>query len=217
MKLLPKTKTASAVMIICDLLVLAAAVVLDALRGSVPADFSFDPEQVEVVISHPYELFGIVTAVLLVVTAVMTGFIIADALTGARTKTAMRFVTAAVLLTVSAAAILFSHFFVCGAPVENRICFVFEDSSAGMNIAVQETEYSFGSGTMEIYKLEETVHDHEDGTSHAHYEVSYITGTEIHEFSTDASRYTLDWVLDTQLRIRFYDGDVHRTLQFSVE
>lgn len=215
MKFLIKPKIASAVMIVCDLLVLTAAVILDAFRAKVPASFSFDATRVKVDISHPYEYFGIVAAVLLVIAATMTGFMIAGAAAGVKSKMPMRITGAAVLLIVSAAAIIFSHFFVCGLPAKNTICFVFQNS--GLNIAVQETEYSFGTGTMDIYRLDETTHTHEDGSTYSEFDVSYITGTTITQFSTDATRYTLDWVLDTDLRLRFYDGDVHRTLQFSIE
>ena len=215
MKLLTKPRTAAAVMVICDVLVLAAAVILDALRARVPATFSFDPSNVEVDVSHPYDLFGIVTAVFLVIAAVMTGFMIAGAVAGSKSKMPMRITGAAVLLIVSAAVVIFSYFFVCGLPIKNTICFVFENN--GMNIAVQETEYAFGAGTMDIYRMDETSHVHEDGSAHSEFEVSHITGVEITEFSSDDTRYTLDWVLEHDLRVRFFDGDIHRTLQFTLE
>lgn len=214
MKLLMKPKIAAAVIGVCDLILLIAAIVLDAVRAKVPADLSFDPAQVKVEVSHPYEYFGIATAVFLAIAAVMTGFMIAGALAGTKVKTAARLVGAAVLLIVSVAVIIFAHFFVCGAPVEDTACFVFQNG--GVNIAVQETKYSFGSGMMDVYKLEGDMMLYA-GEAASKVSVTHITGTGITEFATNSSRYTLDEVYDAQMRLRFFDGDIHRTLQFTLE
>ncbi len=178
MKLLIKPKIAAAIAIICDLLVLAAAVVLDAVRSKVPASYSFDHIQVRVGVSHPYEYFGIATAVLLALVAVMTGFVIAGALAGGKAKMVMRLVGAAALLVVSVAVMIFAHFFVCGVPVEDTACFVL--NSGDKNIAIQETKYSFGKSMMDIYLLKGELHYHEDGEEDEAHAVSvtHITGTD---------------------------------------
>ncbi len=215
MKLLIKPKIAATIAIICDLLALAAAVVLDAFRSKVPASYSFDAEAVRVDVFHPYEYFGIVTAVLLAIAAVMTGFVIAGALAGGKAKMVMRLVGAAVLLVVSVAVIIFAHFFVCGAPVEDTICFVLNNGDK--NIAIQETKYSFGKSTMDIYALDGEMHYHEDGVEAVPVVVAYVTGTEITEFSKNADRYIVDEVFENELFVRFLDGNTYRTLQFTIE
>lgn len=215
MKLLIKPKIAAAIAIICDLLALAAAVVLDAVRSKVPASYSFDHIQVRVDVAHPYEYFGIATAVLLALAAVMTGFVIAGALAGGKAKMVMRLVGAAALLIVSVAVIIFAHFFVCGAPVEDTACFVL--NSGDKNIAIQETKYSFGMSTMDIYTLNGEMHYHEDGAEAHPVEVTHITGTDIMEFSKDPDRYIVDEVFENELFVRFMDGGTYRTLQFTIK
>lgn len=214
MKIFRRPKIAAAIVIVTDLLALVLAAVLNMLRGRIPAEYHFDDVQVYVEVSHPYELFGIFTALALVVAAAMAGVIIAAAVIGGKEKAASRIVGAVALLVLSAAAILFSHVFVCGLPAKNTYCFVFE-SEYGDMVAVQERQYTEAFGVTEVFSIETPEHEHHDDEEHEHYSVRYLTSTEITEFSKDNTRYTLDWAGE-DLRIRFYDGNLHRTLQIKL-
>lgn len=211
MKILRKPKIAVTIVIVTDILALILAAVLNMLRGLVPAEYHFDDIHVLVEVSHPYELFGLFTAVALVAAAALSGVMIAAAVIGGKEKATPRIVGAVLLLIISVAAILFSHVFVCGLPVKNIQCFLFEDTN-GDRVAVQERQYTENSGVLEIFSVDAIEHEHHEGEEHDHYSVAYLTSTPITEFSKNDDRYTLDWV-GNDLRIRYYDGAVHRTLQ----
>ncbi len=217
MKLIRKPKIAAAVVIITDIIALALAVLLNMIRGSVPAQYHFDDIKVRVEVSHPYDLFGIFTASALVLAAVMTGFIIAAAIAGGKSRMAGRITGASALLVVSAALVLFCHVFVCGFPVRHTSCFVYENENGDM-LAIQEKKFFENSGTTEVFRITVPPHEHHEDESgeHDHYEVVYLAATEITQFASDATRYTLGDI-DGDLGITFRDGEHYRTLQIRYE
>ncbi len=216
MKLIRKPIISAGVAIATDIIMLALAAVLNILRGRVPASYTFDPIEVLVIVSHPYDLFGILTAAALAIAAVMSAFIIAAAVTGSKSRAASRMVGAAVLLTVSVAAVLFAHFIVRGQTAEDYACHVFEDGN--YKVAIQETKYSEHEGTVEVFLLTEAAHDHDapDTSEHTHsYDVRLLAGSEIHTFSDSSDDYELVGDINENLVVRFMDGDSYR--QFNID
>ncbi len=217
MKLIRKPVIPATIAVITDLAALVLAVLLNILRGKIPAAYSFDSTNVVVKITHPYDYYGIFTAVALLTVVVMSGLIIAAAISGSKSKAASRGVGAAALLIISVAVVLFSHYVVRGLPAESYTCFVFEDGTD--TIAIQETKYIDGTGTNEVFRLCETEHDHDnpDTSEHKHYSVELLTGTEIKHFATDSTRYTLDYGYSNDIVIRFMDGDSYRSLNIKLD
>ncbi len=215
MKIIRRPMIAATVVIVADLLTLALAGVLNLVRGSIPANYRYVEDLVYIEITHPYDLFGIFTVAALVTAVVMTGCIIAAAITGAKAKTVSRIVGAAVLLVISVPLILFSHYFVCGIPARNFACFVFNDNE--YTIAIQETEYSDGTGTVEVFRLNEYEHEHNGTAEHEHYSVEFLTASELFDFSTDSTRYELEWGYSNDLVIRFQDKGSYRSFHIRME
>ncbi len=217
MILIRKPKIAVTAVIVTDIIALALAVLLNILRGSIPAEYHFDDIAVRVQVSHPYDLFGIFTAVALVLAAVMTGFVIAAAISGGRSRMASRITMASSMLVISVFVVLFCHVFVCGFPVRHTTCFVYENENGDM-LAIQEKKFFENSGTTEVFRITVPPHEHHEDESgeHDHYEVEYLAATEITQFASDATRYTLGDI-DGDLGITFRDGEHYRTLQIRYE
>ncbi len=217
MKLIRKPIIAAITAVIIDIIMLALAVVLNLLRGKFPAQYSFNETDVKVEIFHPYDYFGILTAAALAAVIVIAALIIAAALTGAKAKTASRIVGAIILVVLSSGAVLFSHYIVCGIPDTGHICYVFRSEEC--DLAIQETEYIDGTGTVEVFKLTELPHDHESlGTAeHEHYNVTFLAASEIQNFSTDNNRYTLEWDINGRLVIKFKDGMSYRSFNIRLD
>lgn len=201
MKLLKRPQLAASIAATVDIVMLAAAVVLSYLRGSFATEYSFDAEKMLINSRHPYDYFGIVAAVALVVAAAMTAFIIAGAVMGDSKKRVPRLVGGAALMILSTAAVLLSWFIVKGQQPQSVEYYPYTDKT--MQIVVAEEKYDYAFGVAKFFLVDEDA-----GTA------KLLISTDITTFTgEDTERYKFEWIAEDQLRIVFFDGTYAHEIQ----
>lgn len=201
-KIIRRPMIAAGVTVTTDILMLAAAVVLSILRPNFPPEYTCTAEKT-IVSSHPYEFFGIPTAIALVTAAVMSGIIVAGAFaSGSKKNTAPRVVGAVALLVISAALILFSALVVRGEQPSDTEFYRYTDELT--NIVIAEEHYS-GYGVTRVFRV--------TGKNEP---AELLASADIHEYATGPERYNLSWAAADVLLIGFTDGMSARTLQISM-
>lgn len=204
MKILRRPKLAAAIAVVADILILAAAVVLDRLRGSFSATYAFDPESLAISESHPYDMFGAAAAVVLVLAAVMSAFMIAGAFTSGGSRTAQRITGGVCIMVFSAAAVLCAFMLVNGRRPDSVEYLSYTDDE--LRIVVAEEHYGESLGVAEFFAV-----DSDTG------EARLLVTTDISTFADgDKERYTLLWTDEGRLGIRFVDGLLTRMIRVDV-
>ena len=202
MKLLRRPKLAAALAVATDILMLVAAVVLDALRERFPAEYTFDFDIYSLGIStrHPYDLFGIAAAVALVFVTVMAAFVIAGGFVSGSGKVAQRISGGIALIVLSAAVVLFSFFIVRGRQPEQVEYIAYTDES--ICIVIAEERYSGDVGVLKLF-------DAQLGGG----EARLMATTELNTFANgDTERYEFTWVDTQTLAVSFIDGPNKRDI-----
>lgn len=201
---------AAVIAIIADLLLLAAAIVLNALRGNFSESYTYTQDLVTeyytIYAHHPFDLFGIPAAVVLVIVAGMSAVIIAGAFVKSSDgkSGAPHIVGACVLLAASVAVVFLSMFVVKGAQPQHRSYLYYTDET--MHLTFIEEKYSEDYGALKIFRI------HEDCD-----EAELLAMTDISEFAESNERYSLAWIDEDVLQITYADGMNHRSLQLIVE
>lgn len=204
-KLIRRPMLAAGIAIAADILILAVAAVLNAVRSQVPAEYYFTVER-RITASHPFEYFGIVAAVVIVIAAAMSALILINALTNSAEskKTAPRVAGAVTLLIFSAAAALVSWLIVSGQkPIDEKYYYFTNDE---LYIVMQEEKYSDSYGVLKLFSTPES-----EG------EATLLASTDISSFGENEEHYTLEWLSETAIGVRFADGLKYRSLQIPIE
>ncbi|MBE6902303.1 MAG: hypothetical protein E7478_07490 [Ruminococcaceae bacterium] len=204
MKLLRRPMLAAAIAVAADVVVMAAAVLLDVLRGRFTATYTFDPELVLISESHPYDMFGVVVALAMVLAAVMAAFIIAGGFTTGGGKVAQRITGGVLLVAASVAAMMISLMLVGGRRPQQVTYLSYTDDA--LHIVVAEEKYSEELGVANFFSVND-----ETGAA------ELLVATDISTFANDnAERYTLVWTDSDTLGIRFVDGMLTRMIRVDV-
>lgn len=202
MKLLRRPVFAAALAVVVDILMLVAAVVLDALRARFGAEYSFNSETLEVTAQHPYDYFGIVAALALVFVTVMAAFVIAGGFASGGGKVAQRVCGGIALVVVSAAVVLFSFLVVRGKQPDRIEFIAYTDDT--LHLVIAEERYADDLGAAKIYGV-----DVDSG------EARLLVSTDISTFADgNTERYEFVWADAQTLAIGFMDGMTKRVLQF---
>ncbi len=204
-KLIRRPVLAAVIAIAADILILVAAAVLSAVRDQVPSEYYFTAERI-ITASHPFEYFGIAAAVVIVIAAAMSVLMLISALTiSAESKRTAPQITGAVLLLVfSAAAALVSWLIVSGQKSVSEEYYYFTNDE--LHIVMQEEKYSDTYGVLKIFSTPES-----EG------EAILLASTDISSFGENEEHYTLEWLSDDVIGVRFSDGMKYRSLQIPIE
>ncbi len=206
-KFLNNTRLSAGIAIAADFLALIAGIVLNALRSSVPSDYTYtdNGSTYEITVSHQLDVFALIFAVMLIIAAAMSAVMLIGAVTKHRdTKKGIpTIIGAAVLLVVSAAVILFSYFFSHGEAPSRTQQYSFTDEEN--QLVLLEEQYN-GYGMLRIFLAFA-----ESG------EAELLVSTDIAELSESPERYEISWVSDTTLTVSFTDKNKSRMLQINVE
>ena len=187
-----------------DILLLAAAAVLRALRGSFTTAYTY-AEGAGITESCGADTAIMIAAVTaLAVTAALAGFIFAGAALwgGEDGSAALRVITGAVMLCLSAAAAGFAVYAVRGEqPAESEYSGFID--GRGRVVIIVEEEYREGN-MLKVYRL--------DGEQENAYRLTALSLKERTQDSDFDSRYHLSWLSDGLLTLDFTDGGAYRTL-----
>lgn len=201
MKLLRKPKLAAGIAVTADILLLAAAVVLSAIRGRFQSEYIYSSDPVAITASHPYDHFGIAAALVLVLAAVMTAFIVVGAVGKAGKNGTPQLVGGIALIVFSTAAVLFAWLVVRGQQPRSVEYLAYTDET--LHIVVMEEQYTDALGAAKVFSVDP------DSNS-----ASLLAVTDIAEFADgNEERYALSWVSKDVLKITFIDGFRIRELQ----
>lgn len=204
-RVLRKPMIPAAVLLALDVLTLAAAAVLNALRGSINEKYFYADGVV--ISSSPYSWFGAVAAGLAIAAAAVTALIIAGAFLARGRRgadIAFEIGAALLLLALSAGAAGFSLYIVNGERPQNIIYTSFTDEENRLIFA--EEQYR-SMNMLKIYLAEES-----GG------ECARLVCAELKELSDGNAeeRYAIKYVTENVLRITFTDGTAYRTLELTI-
>lgn len=204
MKFLRKPQYAAVIAVVADILMLVAAVILDAVRERFPAEYTFNVDAISVSSTHPYDMFGIVAASVLVLAVVMSALVIIGGIVNGGKKAAPRITGGIVLLILSAGVIMFSYAVVKGRQPESTEFFAYTDDT--LRIVIAEERYEDDLGMMKLFQVNEDTGDAE-----------LLTATDITTFANGATdRYNFSWLTEYALRVSFQDGINMRVLQIPI-
>ena len=205
MKILRKPQVAFSVAIAADILMLVAAVVLDAVRDKFPIEYTFTVESIAVNASDPYSFFGIIAALVLVLVVVMSAFIMIGGYISEGKKKAPRIIGGIALLVMSVGLILFSFLVVRGRQPDSIEYIAYTDDT--LRIVVAEEKYDEDFGAVKFFKVDEN-----SGSA------ELLASTDISMFANgDTERYSFAWETNTTLKVVFYDVNSSRVLLMPIE
>lgn len=185
-----------------DVIMLILAAILDSLRESLPTEYTLT-DSGEIISSHPLDRFGIAVAVALVIVTVMFALALISIINSDDKKRRGKVIGFSVMFAVSAAAVMFSYFWVRGSQPQRTVTYSYSDSN--VNLVLMEDSHSSDFGTLRAFITNET-----------HDEIALLAATDIHSRSERKEDYTIDWVMDGVLRITFLDGDSYRGIQIDL-
>lgn len=194
----------ASVLLALDILTLAAAAVLNAVRGSVTERYFYADRVVSC--SDPYSWFGIAAAVLLVAAAAVTALIIAGGVIRGRrgSELILNIAAAVLLLALSAGAAGFSLHIVKGEQPQNVVFTSFTNEENRLIFA--EEQYR-NENLLKIYfaELDET-------------ECQRLVCVPLMELTSgdDEDRYTIQYLNENELLVSFTDGITYRTLELKI-
>lgn len=205
-RVLRKPMIPAAALLALDVLTLAAAAVLNALRGSVTEKYYYADGVV--ISSSPYSWFGAVAAGLAIAAAAVTALIIAGAfLARGRHSADIAFETGAavLLLVLSAGAAGFSLYIVNGEQPQNITYTSFTDEEKQLIFA--EEQYREGN-LLKIYLAGES----DNG------ECARLVCAELKELShgNAGERFKIMYVTESRVNVSFADGTAYRTLELTL-
>lgn len=190
-----------------DILTLAAAAVLNALRGRFTERYFYADGVVSA--SSPYAWFGVAAAVIIIIAAAVTALIIAGAFLGRgrnRSEIIFETVAAVLLLALSAGAAGFSLYIVNGEQPQNIVFTSFSDEE---NRLVFAEERYRNENLLKIYFV---------GNAPDEGECARLVSTELKELSQGNAeeRYTIQYVTENALLVTFADGTAYRSLELTI-
>ncbi len=185
-----------------DALMLVAAMVLDAVRDSVPAAYVFEDDG-NITASHPFDRFGFAAAAALVIVTAMFAAALVNIISADVKKRGARIAVFSALFAVSVAAVMFSYLWVRGAKPINTSVYSYTDSR--VRLALMEENYTDDFGALTVF----AVNEQRD-------QLALLAATDIHSRSDSSEDYYIDWIMDGMLRITFLDGDSYRAVQIDL-
>lgn len=197
----------ASVLLALDILALAAAAVLNAVRGRVTERYFYTDGVVSA--SEPYSWFGAVSAGLMIAAAAVTALIIAGAFLGrGRNKAELVFETAAaiLLLALSAGAAGFSLYIVRGEQPRNVVFTPFTDEENQLIFA--EEEYR-DENLLKIYFVGGAPEENEC------VRLVSVPLAELTEGKAD-ERYDIRYISERTVLVSFSDGTAYRTLELKI-
>lgn len=204
MRILKKPKLIAAVLLVLDMLLLAAALVVDSLRSQFDTVYTLT-EDGRITASHPLDMFGIVVAAVLLVAAVLIVLFAMVVISNRHGKKMGSGIAAcAVLAVFSMGVIIFSHLWVRGAKPAETYYHTYTDHT--IKLIITEDDYSDDHAELSVFICNASTG-----------ELALLTVTDIVDVMNDDSRFKLDWIMDRTLRIRFPDGISYRSMQINLE
>lgn len=197
----------ASVLLALDILALAAAAVLNAVRGRVTERYFYADGVVSA--SEPYSWFGAVSAGLMIAAAAVTALIIAGAFLGrGRNKVELVFETAAaiLLLALSAGAAGFSLYIVRGEQPRNVVFTPFTDEENQLIFA--EEQYR-DENLLKIYFVGGAPEENEC------VRLVSVPLAELTEGKAD-ERYDIRYISERTVLVSFSDGTAYRTLELKI-
>lgn len=194
---LPKNGIIIGAILLINTALLAAGLVL----ANIPHEIIYTLDKDKVQRENPLAFFGIIAAVVLGISCVLTAFLLAGSLS--RGKKAPAVITAVFLIAVSLVMIGSAAVVVFGFPVSERRCYRYTDEN--FKLIIEETSSYFTEGSVNFFLAEG-----EDNR------LRLLAGTTLRDYPGNAERYKLAWVSDTQLMAGFEDGGKYRTIQMNV-
>lgn len=197
----------AAALLALDILALAAAAVLNAVRGRVTERYFYADGVVSA--SEPYSWFGAVAAGLMIAAAAVTALIIAGAFLGrGRNKAELVFETAAaiLLLALSAGAAGFSLYIVRGEQPRNVVFTPFTDEENQLIFA--EEQYR-DENLLKIYFVGGAPEENEC------VRLVSVPLAELTEGKAD-ERYDIRYISERTVLVSFSDGTAYRTLELKI-
>ncbi len=190
-----------------DILTLAAAAVLNALRGRFTERYFYADGIISA--SSPYAWFGAAAAVLMIIAAAVTALIIAGAFLGRgrnRSEIVFETVAAILLLALSAGAAGFSLYIVNGEQPQSIVFTSFSD---------EENRLVFAE---ERYRSENLLKIYFVGNAPEENECVRLVSTELKELSQGNAeeRYTIQYITENSLLVTFADGTAYRSLELKI-
>lgn len=155
--------------------------------------------------SEPLAFFGVTAAVVLGMICVLTAFIIAGAVR--KKRGSVQLAGAVGLLLVSLAMVGSSAYMTMGFPPERVNSYSYSDES--YQLIIEESRYSSGKNSVSLYLAKQGEGDDRPALR--------LATTELKELSTEAERYTVNWVSGDDLMIGFEDAGNYRTLQIKAD
>ncbi len=202
-KISRRQKIAMTAIAVIDVLMLAAAAVLDSLRDSLPNEYMLT-DSGDIVASHPYDRFGIVVAAALALVAGIFAFAVIDAINSEANKRRGRIIGFSVLFAVSLIIVMFSYLWVRGSKPEITATYDYTDSE--LSLMLFEERYPDDFGTLTVFVSDKA---HNKG-------IALVAATDIHRHSKSSDDYMIDWIYDNALRITFLDGTGYRSVQIDL-
>ncbi len=198
----------ASVLLALDILTLAAAAVLNAVRGHITERYFYADGVVSR--SNPYSWFGIAAAVLMVIAAAVTAVIIAEGFLARERGSfdlVFEIVAAVLLLALSAGAAGFSVYIVNGEQPRNITYTSFIDEENRLVFA--EEQYR-SENLLKIYLVKEA--------SEPEGECVRLVCVELKELSQGNAeeRYTIKYITESALLVTFSDGTAYRTLELTI-
>lgn len=197
-----RQKVAVIVIAIIDVFMLIAAVVIDALRDSVPVQYVLE-EDGSITASHLFDFFGFTVAGALVIITAMFAAALVNIIGSEDKKRGTRIAGFSALFAASVAVVMFSYLWVRGAKPINTSVYSYTDSN--MQLALMEENYTDDFGTLTVFAVDEH-----------HEKLALLAATDIHSRSESSDDYYIDWVMDGMLRITFLDGYNYRSVQIDL-
>lgn len=201
-KLFRKPMISAAVILVLDLLTLAAAILLHSVRGKFSVTYYVTGNAIQK--ENPLAAFDIAAAVMICLVAAFTGIMLA-AIFNRRPYSGLpaKIAASLLLLAASAGAIVFSALVV--NPRANDDARVFGYSDDRNTIYLEEQSYKNGEIVMSVYS------DNGDGTA------KLLASTELHERAESGERYTIAWVSDSVFTIGFYDYNDYHSMKIEMD
>lgn len=201
-KMSRRQKIAIIVMVAVDAVMIILAAILDSLRESLPTEYTLT-ESGDIITSHPLDRFGIAVAAALALVTVMFAFAMVNIINSEDKKRRAKAIGFTVLFAASAAAVMFSYFWVRGSqPVRTK---TYDCTDGSTSLLLLEENHSDDFGTLRVFI-----------TNEAHDEIALLLATDIHSRSESSDDYYIDWITEEMLRITFLDGDSYRSVQIDL-
>lgn len=194
-----RQRIALIVIAVTDVLMLAAAAVLDSLRERFSAAYALTDGSISS--SHPLDSFGIAVAAALALVAGTFAFAVISIINSDAKDRRAKLIGFSVLFAASVAVVMFSYFWVRGEKPQSTATYDYTDSE--LSLLLYEERYADDFGTLTVFVTD---------AKHTE-EMAMLAATDIHRHSESAADYTIDWVYDNALRITFLDGISYRSVQ----